>query len=600
MRALCSFMLAFMVTSVPYAEDGNPDPLVWHGWSEEVFQSAARQDRLVLLDLEAVWCHWCHVMEEVTYHDPAVVEEIHNHFIPVRADQDAFPELSNRFEDYGWPATVIFDADAEVIVVRQGFIQPKFMYWLLRGVREDPEAARVAYAVPEIQVTPAEHPGLSREQLADVIDRYEWIYDGKHGGWGNIHKFIHGHSLEYALYQARNGSSQHERMVRETLDAAVHLLDPEWGGMYQYSDELDWKSPHYEKIMSIQTEAIRSYALAHLLLGEPRYLEAAESIFGYLQRFLMSPEGAFYTSQDADLSREIDGHAFYTLDDTGRRALGIPRIDRNLYARENAWVVSALATLYAASGEERYLRIALKTAAWIVEHRARPDGGMGHGARSGPATLGDSLAAARAFLDLYAVTGSRAWLDHSRSLADFIEARFMDRQGGGFATAPVDGPKGLFARPVKHLDSNIETTRLFNMLHHYTGVQRYREVADHGMRYLASPAITDQRRLLAGVLLANLEVGRDPMHVTVVGAKEDARARGLFRSAVSQAAGSGYKRVEWWDRREGPLPNPDVRYPKLDRPAAFACANRACSLPVYDPDRLAEAVDRLHPRTVTH
>ena len=599
MRISFAAILIFVLTSAAYADDGTAHPLQWRSWSEQSFELARQQNKLVLLDLEAVWCHWCHVMEDVTYRDPEVVEEIQGYYIPVRADQDAFPELSNRFEDYGWPATVIFDADGQVIVKRQGFIQPKFMYWLLRGVREDPQTAKVNYASPEIEVVPAGHPGLTGAQRADVVHRYEWIYDKELGGWGNIHKFIHTHSLEYALYQARNGSAKHKRMVRETLDAATNLLDPVWGGMYQYSDELDWKSPHYEKIMSIQTGAIRSYALAYQLLREPRYRGVAESIYHYLERFLMSPEGVFYTSQDADLNHEVDGHAFYALNDEGRRALGQPKIDRNIYTRENGWVISALATLYAATGEKRYLTAALGAAEWIINHRSLAGGGMSHGPKAGGPSLGDNLSAGRSFLDLYTVTGNRSWLRRAQSLADFIGAQFMDRKGGGFATAPLHGHKGIFSKPVKHLGSNIEVTRFANLLYHYTGGQRFRELAAHGMRYLSAPAITDQKRLLAGVLLADAEFGHAPIHITIVGPKDNADARALFHSAIGYPAGSGYKRVEWWDKREGPLPNPDVRYPEFARPAAFACANRACSLPVFKPIKIAGAVERLYPATRT-
>ena len=84
-----------------------------------------REKRLVLLDLVAVWCHWCHVMEETTYRDPEVVAQIRAHFVAVRVDQDSRPDLSNRYEDYGWPATVIFDADGHELVKFAGYIPPR-------------------------------------------------------------------------------------------------------------------------------------------------------------------------------------------------------------------------------------------------------------------------------------------------------------------------------------------------------------------------------------------------------------------------------------------------------------------------------------------
>jgi uncharacterized protein YyaL (SSP411 family) len=99
----------------------------WQPWSDSIFERARKEHRFVLLDLGAVWCHWCHVMEEITYRDPKVIALIKQRYIPVRVDQDARPDLSNRYEDYGWPATVVFNSDGNEIVKRQGYIPPKPM-----------------------------------------------------------------------------------------------------------------------------------------------------------------------------------------------------------------------------------------------------------------------------------------------------------------------------------------------------------------------------------------------------------------------------------------------------------------------------------------
>ena len=99
----------------------------WEPWSDSVFSQAARQGRFVLLDLGTGWCHWCHVMEEVTYSDPAVIELIRKRYLPVRVDADTRPDLANRYEDYGWPATIVFNPDGSEIVKRRGYIPPKPM-----------------------------------------------------------------------------------------------------------------------------------------------------------------------------------------------------------------------------------------------------------------------------------------------------------------------------------------------------------------------------------------------------------------------------------------------------------------------------------------
>src|ERR1700685_3856722 len=106
--------------------------------SDALFTRAAHEHRFVLLDLEAVWCHWCHVMDETTYANPAVIALIKSNYIAVRVDQDSRPDLSNRYEDYGWPATVVFNADGGEIVKRQGYIPPAEMIAMLQAIIADP------------------------------------------------------------------------------------------------------------------------------------------------------------------------------------------------------------------------------------------------------------------------------------------------------------------------------------------------------------------------------------------------------------------------------------------------------------------------------
>jgi len=93
-------------------------PIDWHEWDEEAFAIARRENKPILLDIGAVWCHWCHVMDEKTYGDSSVRAEIAEHYVPLRIDQDLRPDLSNRYKDYGWPATVIFAADGTEIAKR--------------------------------------------------------------------------------------------------------------------------------------------------------------------------------------------------------------------------------------------------------------------------------------------------------------------------------------------------------------------------------------------------------------------------------------------------------------------------------------------------
>jgi uncharacterized protein YyaL (SSP411 family) len=231
---------------------------LWGEWSTGVFARAKAENRFVLLDLGAVWCHWCHVMEETTYRDPAVVRLIRSRYLPVRVDQDANPDLSNRYEDYGWPATIVFAPDGTELAKRRGYLPPEQFAALLQAFIDDPKPG--PSVVPATQVVPVAQAALDPASQKALVAEYFALYDDQHGGWGTMHKFMDADSIEYALRGALNGDTSLVGIAKRTLDAATALLDPVWGGVYQYSVGPTWNDPHFEKIMSFQASYLRAYS----------------------------------------------------------------------------------------------------------------------------------------------------------------------------------------------------------------------------------------------------------------------------------------------------------------------------------------------------
>jgi uncharacterized protein YyaL (SSP411 family) len=586
MRKALGFAVLILAVSVAPASE--VPGIGWTGWSDDAFERAREEKRLVLLDLGAVWCHWCHVMEETTYRDPRVVELLRKHFVAIRVDQDARPDLSNRYEDYGWPATILFDAEGVELVKFSGYIPPGRMVSLLDAVVKDPTPGPSARAeAPAATGSQAAlTPALREELLALLAERY----DPEHEGWGFSKKYLDWDAVEYSMERARSGDREAGRMAKGTLAAARRLIDPVWGGLYQYSDSGDWDHPHFEKLAQFQAEGMRLYAQAWALWKDPEDLAAAREIHRYVRAFLKSPEGAFYVSQDADLVRGKHAGAYYALDDAGRRRLGIPRVDTHLYARETAWMVPGLVALYAVTGDASILAEATAAGEWIVARRALAGGGFRRDAKTadfaGP-YLGDTLASGRAFLALYAATGDRAWLARAEAAADFIARTFAAPGGAGLVSAVA---RSRFAPPKPQRDENVQAARFANLLFRYTGRAGDRSLAQLAMRFLADPAVA-RRFTTASVLLADRELEAEPAHLTVVGRRDDPRARALLRAAVAYP--SGFKRVEIWDRRDGRLPNSDVDFPDLGEPAAFACADGRCSLPAFSPEELERRAARL-------
>ncbi len=524
-------------------------PIHWLVWSDSVFAQARSEHKFVLLDLEAVWCHWCHVMDTITYADPDVRKVMQEKYLAVKVDQDSRPDISNRYEDYGWPATVVFDASGQEIVKRQGYLPPKPMLSMLQAIIDDPTPG--PSVVPEQPITYATNIAASPALIARIRKGYEAQYDLKAGGWGFSHKFLDADSAEYALLLAREGSLLYKHRLQTTLRLEQKIQDPVWGGAYQYSAGGDWDEPHFEKLISVQASAMRTYALAYTQFKDPAYLQTATNIDRYVLNFLTSTEGAFYVSQDADLIEGQHGGDYFKLDDADRRKLGVPKVDKHLYARENGWMIAALANLYAASGNAEFLTQAQRSAEWTIANRTFPGGGFRHDEHdaAGP-YLGDTLAMGQAFLSLYQVTADQRWLDQAKATLPFIVSNFISPNKIGYLTSKT--PTDSNAHTILERDENIALVRFTNLLYRYTGDTLARSIAAQTMRYLVTPAIATQP-LSAGELLAIYESAHAPQHIAIAGAKHDPIAQQHFKAALSSM--HSYGRIEWLP---APMPGPRV------------------------------------------
>ena len=570
------------------ARAGAADAIAWQPWSDAAFATAKREHKFVIMDLEAVWCHWCHVMDETTYRDPKVISLMGARYVAVRVDQDARPDLANRYEDYGWPATIVFAADGSEIVRRRGYLAPAEMASMLQAIIDDPS--------PGPSVTSEASPRYPADVrpddalMAEARNRLLSGYDRAVGGWSGEHKFLDADNVEYCLRAACRGDAEAAAVARDLLRLERQLFDPAWGGVYQYSAAGDWVHPHFEKIMAVQADNLRVYSLASAQWPDWGYQAAAGQIRRFLLGFLQSADGAFYTSQDADLVPGRHGGDYFLLGDAERRARGVPRIDTHRYARENGWAVGALCALSAATGDAAPLNEAVRAADWVVAHRSLPGGGFRHDAAdaAGP-FLGDTLAMGSAFLALYQATGSAAWLVRAEGAADFIRGHFARGAEPGYATCDTTSPS--FPTPRPEFDESIGLARFANLLGRATARPEDRALAESSLRWALSPEEVGRRGpYTGGLLLAVDELRTEPLHVTVVGRRDDPAARALFASALR--APTAYKLVEWWDRREGPPPRGESIFPDLDKSAAYLCANGACSSPMSDPPALSRRLDK--------
>ena len=375
---IAAIALATLVASPSLAADGPK----WSEWSDDLFDRAARtalrhpRSRGGVVPL--VPRHGEDDLRQSRGQGIAGAK-----YLPVRVDQDANPICRAAMATgAGRPYRVRPRRHRDR--QDQGYIEPERMQALLKAIIEDPSPGP---SVGEaFEVKPSTSAFLDKEQRAALTKNVDESYEEKLGGWGENQKYIDADSMDLAITRAEAGDAMAIKRARQTLDAAIALIDPVWGGVYQYSEGGSWTRAHFEKIMSFQAQYLRQYSQAYALWKDPKYLAAARDIERYLAAFLTSPDGAFYVSQDADLDHDTDGHKYYALSDGERRKLGMPRIDRNLYARENGWAISGLAAYYNVTNDPKVLAIAERAAKWVIDNRALPDGGFRHGEkdRGGP------------------------------------------------------------------------------------------------------------------------------------------------------------------------------------------------------------------------
>jgi len=473
--------------------------IAWQPHNLAAFTQAAQEKKFLILDLEAVWCHWCHVMDAKTYADPKVAAYIKQHFIPMKADHDARPDLAERYRDWGWPATIVFAPDGTEIVKRAGYIDPESMLQLLTAVVNDPKAEGQQVSLPKRF---SDSHKLSATVKKTLVARNVESHDSKLGGLQIDQRYVDLDTIEWDLHLAAQGDKAAEKRVRRTLDAAMALIDPEFGGVYQYSTHSDWKHPHFEKIMRSQWANLRAYSLAAIQLKEKRYSAAAEKIGQYLLDFLRAKEGAFYGTQDADLTQGVKGHDYFALSRAARLKKGLPRIDKHLYASSNGQAVEGLLLLHQASGKAIYHNSALEALAWVLKNRRYADGGYRHNQvdDAGP-YLSDTLFMGRALLQLYQSSGDQQALALAAQAGTFINQWFRHQQAG--LVSAVDN--GTPVKPIPQIDQNIVAARFVLALYKQTGDKVHADLAKHILRYLNTPEIALGRLTEAGILLADVE-----------------------------------------------------------------------------------------------
>ncbi len=482
----------------PYLLQHAHNPVDWYPWGEEAFKQAALADKPVFLSIGYSTCHWCHVMERESFEDPEVAQAMNSHFISIKVDREERPDIDNIYMRVcqaftgggGWPTSIFMTADKKPFFAGTYFPKEHFLELLdtigSRWAQDKDEFVRAGKdftASLQNSLSSSARHSLSplTPPIEEATTAFERAFDPEYGGFGRAPKFPSPHNLMFLLRTAPD-------MAEKTLLSMYRggIFDHVGYGFSRYSTDRFWLAPHFEKMLYDNALLAIAYLMAYEKTGLSLYREVAEKIFIYLEREMQSPDGGFFSAQDADsdgdegryylftpqeltaLLGEEDGSRFCAhfgvtkagnfegkniLNLLGRERLEssvdalLPKVygyrkereklstDHKVLTAWNALAAAAYATAGRILSREDYLATAVKVIDFVEKALTEGDtvySGITDGRRGGAGYLDDYAFYIFALISLHQATGEERYLERATALTQKVAAEFFDKDNGGF------------------------------------------------------------------------------------------------------------------------------------------------------------------------
>jgi uncharacterized protein YyaL (SSP411 family) len=656
----------------PYLLQHQDNPVDWWPWGPEALAQAKRSNQPILLSVGYAACHWCHVMAHESFEDEPTARVMNEHFVNVKVDREERPDIDQIYmaalhhlgEHGGWPLTMFLTPDGEPIwggtyfPKSSRYGKPAFVDVLREIARlfhEEPDKIERNRAALMERLAAAARPAgtamSGRAELDNAARQLGGLIDPVNGGTRGAPKFPQAALFE-CLWRAglRTGEPRYFAAVEITLDHICEggIYDHLGGGFARYSVDERWLVPHFEKMLYDNAQLLELLAMAYRRTGKDLYCRRVHETVGWLEREMITEEGAFCASLDADsegeegkfyvwsydeVTRQLgieDGEFFarhYDVTPAGNfeghnilnrlksapgndadearlsalrekllsaRALRVrPGLDDKVLADWNGLMIAALANAGSMLDEPRWVKLAQRAFDFVVASMTRGDR-LGHSWRQGqlkfPGLASDYAAMIRAALALYETTGAPSLLDQALQWQQALDRDYANAELGTYYLTAADA-EGLVIRPAATTDE---------------ATPNHNAVAAHNLIRLAALSGNDARRDKADRLIAAvapLIAENLYMHMAMLNAI-DLRLHGAEivvagEGAAADALLAAARRLPPLDRIVFHAPSAEAlpsKHPARDKlaaarvPQAFICVGETCSLPVTDPSALPEAI----------